>query len=549
LNTKKDPHALSRNQLAVSVNGWYGTGNAFSKRPGNAQLGTVPLATGSGYGAQSMTSGRFANVTWLLVQSAGTVYACAVNGSSWTSIGSVAAGGVLRSAQLFDPSTSLDTMFCVDGKVSPRGYTGGGSFTTLTVGNLPKNHSGAAPITPKFVSTLFSHLFYAGEPTEPSAVYISDAFKPQSFTQNAIINPGGIDTGGTYIPYFVGRNDGISGGDITGLSPIGGVGAMIVYKQAAIYRGTQIGLQGDSVWQWVLVSASVGMVAPQSLVAFDTFHCFLGLDGVYVCDGSSVTRISDNVPTFFDSTLTGTNASILDRTTAVGVRDGQRYLLFFDDGGGASTAAGHPTTGVWFDFAHLDEDGKPTCGVISGMVVGGAVALRGPSDSGDFAWADAVVDNVGQFGVGYSDYGADITTSFAGKADSFDDIFGQDAIICAKHLHQAQLVISLPQSQPGEILRFMGMFTFDYLSRQQSFGQTLQVMASSGAIVGSSTVGTAIVGDAAGQVKAQPVRLDAQNGGDGHFIQATFTETSSFPWTTLGYVLRVNKRDQGGLDQ
>ena len=97
---------------------------------------------------------------------------------------------------------------------------------------------------------------------------------------------------------------------------------------------------------------------------------------------------SENNPDLFD----GPTALIYNRQTAVAVRYGSRYLIWFDAG------LGYPSNGVWFDFGKPDVDGYPTVGTISGMNVGGIAPLRGPQDTGNFAWADALVDRVSLFG-------------------------------------------------------------------------------------------------------------------------------------------------------
>ena len=141
-----------------------------------------------------------------------------------------------------------------------------------------KSDGSGKPITPAYIATLFDSLFYAGEPTDPSMLYISNPFLPEQFTENLVVPTASI-TGSSYIGLPVGRGDGIGGGINFGLAPMGS--AMIVYKQSAIYAVTQLSIAGDSVWGSSIQSSSVGCMAPRSLVAFDTFHCFLGIDGVY----------------------------------------------------------------------------------------------------------------------------------------------------------------------------------------------------------------------------------------------------------------------------
>ena len=552
LNTKKDAHALSRNQLAQSINGWYSSGNSLSKRPGNVAAITASGATGSGLSGQAATSARFLNKTVGIFQSANTLYAAAADALAFTNIGTVTAGGIVNSTQLQDPLSNTARLFVVTGKDAPRGWDGSGALVALT--GLPSKLTGAnVPITPKYAANLFSTLFYAGDDSDPSAVWISDPFQPESFTYSATLSPPsayGI-TNGSYIPYFIGRNNGVSGGDITGLAAMRG--SMIVYKQSAIYKLSLMGLYGDSVWRTDLISSSIGCLSPRSIVAFDDFHLILAIDGIYLVTIDGTKRISDNVPTFFDST-SGTPASILDRTTAVGVRCGQRYLVFFDDGAGSGTATGRPTTGLWFDFAKLDEDGLPTVGQLAGMQVSGVVALRGPFDDGLFLWTDGSTDRVGKFGVGTADFAGAITTSLVGKADLLTEVIGEGGMARArkKTINDVRLFLSLPQISTDEELTFTTMVTYDQLSSLPTIINTLPVaVGGGGAIVGVAQVGNmanATLGVAGATAQYQVVRANLQNPATGKVLQIGFSESSIYPWTTLGYAAEVAVDRLGGLD-
>lgn len=335
LNTKKDAHALTRNQLAVSQNCWYATGNALSKRPGSIPL-NAGQSTGSGVAGKAIATCRFSNQSVVLVQQGTALYFAQTIDDSWTAM-STAFGAnpqPMSVAQMYDYQGTAGTkLFIVNGVDTPWTWTGPGSTTltaVITTGtNCPFNHTNSAPITPTIVNTAGFYLFYSGEPTEPTGVYVSNPYMPQTFnlsstTASSILpNP--------YIPYLVGWNDGINGGNVVALERLGQ--AMIVYKEQAIYRMDQVGLFGQYEWAVSIVSTSVGCTARRSVVSFDTFHVFLGVDGLYLTDGVMTQRISDNVPSFFDSTQNGKEALIASRTDAVAARHGQRYLLFYDTGG------------------------------------------------------------------------------------------------------------------------------------------------------------------------------------------------------------------------
>lgn len=556
LNTLSDAHAIARNQLAQSVNVWLVTNNAISKRPGNVPVITSTGATGSGAAGKALSTCIFAGLTNILVQSNGAIYQARTTDTAWTNIGSIGAGGIMQTTQLYDPVTSIDAAFITDGVDVPRcwGGPGSGALTTPTV---PNNASGSAPITPKFCDTLFSSLFYAGEPTSTCAVYISSPFTPQTFSANSVTTSSNIGYAGSYLPYIIGANDGVNGGDITGIKRFGNV--MLVFKQNAVYAMQQVGLFGDLVWAVTLVSASTGCVAPRSIVAFDTFVCFLGIDGVYMTDGATVTRISDNVPTFFDGTC-GYVPDIVDRKTAVGARVGQRYCLWYDNGNGSTTPAGYPTIGMWFDFSKLDPtttgaqyaNGLPTAGQIAGMNVNGAASLRGPADNGTMVWCDGSQDRVGNWpGQNvFTDFGAPITVSVMGKADFFADIWGDRAPICMKQLDNVNLLISITNAVAGEVLTFSVLTLFDYSGALSSFANTLAVQgAGTGAVVGSAIVGAAVIGLGPSVDQYQTAPAFTQSPGQGKIIQVGFTETSGYSWTCLGYVLTCNIQNfaSGGI--
>lgn len=536
-NTKKDAHALSRNQLAESINCWYAYGNTLSKRPGSAAVITANGATGGGASGSGLCAGQFSDVSNILVQQGIDVYAAAMGATSFTNIGTLGSNpGAIRAAQMYDPETQKDTLFIVDGVDTPKYWQG--PATTLaavnvTAGHCPFNATNTAAITPKYVATNGAHLFYAGEPTMPCAVFISDAFYPGKFSSNA---SAGAGYAAPYVPYIVGLNDGINGGDITGIEPLGPM--MLLYKQAAIYRMIDVGIYGVMLWKSEVVSASVGCLSPRSIVRFDTFHCFLGIDGVYQTDGESTRCISANVPTYFDSSLSGNAAIIQNRTTAIGARHGNRYLIFFDDGSGV------PSRGLWFDFNKLDEDGLPTVGEIAGMKVAGMVTLRGPQDDGNVIWTDASQDRTGKFGLGFSDFGSAITMTFYGKADLMDDVFGPDAPLRPKVLDNITLLASFPQVSQNESITFHATVVSDLLGSYSASAVPNLIIAPSTGQWGQDW-GTMVWTAAGGTTQYQTAKLYGQNTtfANGRVLQIGFQESSVYPVNVLGYVVYLNTQE------
>ena len=550
LNTKKDPHALARNELAQSVNGWYGTGNAFSKRPGSIRFSGGLISNANLAPATGLAAARFGNVTYALAQQpylaqSASVISYSVKGSgSFTAItfppGSPYfsyTANPFNVAQMYDPETGKNTVFMVDGVDVPQTWYGPPNTNVQPVNSsgthIPYNHTNSAPITPAYVTTAGFYLIYAGEPTEPTAVYISNPYYPQIFNTSATTTSGILPN--PYIPYLVGFNDGVNGGNITGIQQLpdgSATGAVMIYKQSAVYRMNQVGFFGEMYWGETLVSASVGCTSPRSIVAFDTFHCFLGIDGVYQTDGASVRCISSNVPTYFDSSLNGNAALIQNRTTAIATRQGQRYLIWFD-----ATGTGVCNTGLWFDFGRPGQDGLPTVGEIDGMSVSGLAPLRGPGDDGNFVWTSALVPYAYEFGVGFLDDAVPITTSFAGKADFFDDLFGPAAPIQLKSTDDVWLLLSAIALPVGETLTFTCSVVTDFGASGSTSGAYLP--PSYGAVWGSAVYGVAIW---SGTLNQQFVALKIPNQitAQGHSLQFAWSESSGNPWTVLGYIAYVN---------
>ena len=207
-NTRKDSHALARNELAASINTWMFAGHTVGKRPGSTPAISTTGATGSGAPCKGMATARFGNVTSVIEQSNNALYTARPGvDTTYTNIGSIGgSANPIQVAQMYDPTLSANAAFIVDGVDVPKTWKGPGN-SIATVGTAPLNHSGSAMITPTCVATLNNSLWYAGEPTEPTAVYVSDPNTPESFTF------GGQLPGASYIAYFIGYNDGIAGGN------------------------------------------------------------------------------------------------------------------------------------------------------------------------------------------------------------------------------------------------------------------------------------------------------------------------------------------------
>jgi hypothetical protein len=561
LNTKRDVHALDRNMLAVSINGWPAYDNVIAKRPASSfYVNTSTGATGMGGTGTTIVATRWViagvSTTVLLAQNGRKLAFAAVGASSWTNIVTSMGVGALRIhvAQMYDPLTAANQCFICNGVDLPWMWAGPGNtaLTQTSVANgLPVNNGGATGITPRFVTTVGNNsvLVYSGEPTSPTAVYISNAFYPQAFTQSA---SSATNYPGSYQPYLIGFNDGVNGGSVTGITSL--QGNIIAYKESAIYRGQFVNIYGTSFgFQWQTVSATRGMVAPESLASFDTYNVFLSNDGVYYTDGYQIQQISANVPTFFDGSLNGYGPLCLSYPTAVGVRCGSRYLIWYDRGlpSASGIAAGYPTSGVWFDFSKPDIDLLPQAGEMHGalsqypftatMPVAGACQLNGPYDTGLFVWTSATADQVALFGSGFLEFGGSISTTFAGPADRFPQIARDSAFFDFKHIHSARFAIAAALAGQQQ-LTFNATFTTDFLLTTSASGLTPILPGSGGSTFGSGTFGSSTFGSGTGGTVYGPVTIIPDRTTDGRMIQTMIQESSTTEWLLLGYVLEVSRR-------
>jgi hypothetical protein len=568
-NTKRDPHALDRNMLVQSDNTWMAQGNTIAKRPGNTGIAisaynpngmpSLPYisqgAVGSSVPYRAMAEGRFFETTALVVLGTDSnIYAAPVTNpavsttpAQWQKIGAATGATYIQAAQLFDPDPTQTregadgALFITTGVGAPLTWPGPGNLAQSTVlSQLPQKTGQPGNITPQYCATLFSSMFYAGEPTDPCAVYVSNPFQPQQFTIN-LIAPTPPTTTNTYIPLYAGRGDGIDGSRITGLAPL--LQTMCIYKESSIYYMYNVSLVGEMLWAVAIGSASVGAMSPASIVRFDTFHVFLGIDGVYTFDGTNTRKISENNPDLFD----GPSALIQNRKTAVAVRYGNRYIIFFDIG------LGYPSRGAWFDFGKPDVDGYPAVGTVSNMNVAGIAPLRGPQDYGNFAWASATQDLVGVFGalqsgfVTSSDFLQPITATVQGKADYFADIWGEESVVDYKVVDSIQLLMSLPVISSSQSYTFQGNITYDQSNVTGAYATTFQLPFPGGTQIGISfQIGSSQIGFPASSPSYQILNMYVQQPAIGTIIQFGWTESSIFPWTSLGYTLEANRQPRPG---
>ncbi len=425
-STRTFPHLLSDRQLYVADNVVFNRDGLVSKRPGNIAYGSGSGAVGTG--TPSLAGTRFypvGSAPQLLVHSGTQIYKGNDVTGAFTSVGAgLSASSYANFAQVYDPDMSTGAataMVVCDGVHIPQLYDGV-NFTpvqTAAIGGsltLPKGRGGA-PITPHYVTTWREHLVYAGEPTEPTAVYISDALRPERFNGYGL-----LDSGGTpYTAYFPAGRDGKEGA-VTGLAQVGPY--LIVFYTSAVIVGVNTGTYGTYQYQWSVISTATGCTSPRSIQGFEGYVIFFGGDRFYATDGQAVLPIPDEIPSVYGNTSQSAFPSELrGKGTVAGVRRSGQYWAAYDNTGGGQNASivvfdtqanggytfGSPQGGAWSRW--------PT-----GMPLAWGVECRGPGDvTAPFYWGLSTADTIAQHDTGvYGDFGLPTALEIRAKAFFLD---------------------------------------------------------------------------------------------------------------------------------
>jgi hypothetical protein len=187
------------------------------------------------------------------------------------------------------------------------------------------------------------------------------------------------------------------------------------------------------------------------------------------------------------------------------------------------------------------------------MAVGGLAPLRGPKDLGNFAWANATQDLVGVFGVNNgnffvnSDFGAPITSTVQGKADYFADIWGDEAVTDYKVVDSVQLLMSFPIVSFAQSYTFQGSMAYDQSTSTSAFVNTFALPAPSAGVIGTTfTIGVSAIGVFTSSPSYQVLNMEIQAPALGTILQFGWTETSVFPWTSLGFTFVANRQRRPG---
>lgn len=542
-STRTFPHLLPDNKLAVADNVVFGQDGVVAKRPGNIKYGGNGV-TGSSASALSMY--RYYPATGspqLIVQSGGKLFrGTDSNGTFTAAVTGVSSSTPGHYSAMYDPdfSTPDTCFFYCDGSSVPRVFNATTAGTVSTAaGFLPTNRAGTAPITPRFVQSWDFHLVYAGEPTEPTAVYISDALRPERFSGFTLTDSAGVN----YIPYFPSGRDG-NLGRITGLSIIGT--NLIIFYQNGIIGGVNNGTYGAFQYQFYRISSSVGCVSPESIVAFDGYVIFYGGDKFYACDAQNVYPLPDEYPTFYGvQTLASGMPNIADRTTVVGCRRSNQYwasyrstsspgpqdtILVFDiaanggwqpgaSGYGSVAATGSGSGGAWSRWL--------------GLNLSCSVECRGAGDSFQFFWGSSQSDQIAQHDMGtYSDFGNPISVEIRSKSFFLDQPANLKLV---NHIYPVVAYVASSPSFTSSIQTYAFVNTNRFFSNQV----TENVMVP-GVTYGNSQYGTIRYADGSATLQ-DTLNSYPPTGGfnEGFSFAAGAIENSIYQFALIGFVLEV----------
>ncbi len=430
-STRSYPHRTKDGQMTVLDNFMHVRDNVWTLRPGNVLYGGGSGATGSGVnsvaGTRFYTGSPIAGT--LLVHSDSKVY----SGNDLTGAFTQISTGVMSTtqpasfAQLYDPdnaSAAAVTCFIADGSRVPQRWDGAnwGAVKT-TAGFLPIGAASGVSITPKYVCEWNYHLVYANEPTDPTALWISDALRPERFTGTALTD----STGLTYYAYYPGGR-GTKMGEITGIIPFGPT--LIIFYTAGIVTCVNTGSYGSFQYTFTKISPTLGCPSPRSIVALDQCVIFFGGDRFYCTDGNYVVPLPDELPTLYGNDNAAQQPpEILDPTSVSAFRRGLSYLAsyqssaglgyndriaVFDTQGTSGTANGWVwymgTGGVWYRWP-------------SGMTLNWGLECRGAGDAGTYPcyWGSSSADVIAEFdppgaSPAFTDFGNAISFELRTKA-------------------------------------------------------------------------------------------------------------------------------------
>ena len=296
-----------------------GFNNSFPSLPGEGKTLGVIVANG-------INDGIFA----CRKPSSGNNYLHAWNFSteSWdtiTTAGSPTMTGVnkIRSIKY---NWSEPRFLLVDG-VNPAAYYNGTSYVQITDSNAPDN--------PKYASEFASHMFLAGDDTDPTNVYFSAPLDETDFSPAN--GAGVINVGFPVVQLKKFRNE------------------LYIFGTNNIKK-----IVGNSIGDFVLqeVTDNLGCIASDSIIEIGGDLLFLGPDGLRPISGTDrigdveLETVSKNIQSIITDVFLEQD---LDDLNAVVVRQKSQFRLFFGASGSSGVIGGlrQNQAGIGFEFGQL----------------------------------------------------------------------------------------------------------------------------------------------------------------------------------------------------
>lgn len=558
-STRTYPHLLPPQYLYIANNVVYYRDGIVSKRPGNIYYGSGNGKTGSGVAANSMTRYYQSTVAvpsgLLVVQSGSHLYKGLDSNGTFTALSSsnntCASTSNITWAQMYDPDApggGATCLFICDGVNTPKVYNG---FNTAVVntgtyiaqglaaaGNWLPNNPLGNPITPAYVCTWDYHLVYAGEPTDPSALYISDALRPSRYNGYAL-----TDSAATpYTQYYPnGRNGDL--GVITGIVPWGQ--NLLIFYTSGIIVGVNTGQYGAFEYEFYRLSATRGCKSPRSIVAMDMGICYFGGDAFYITDGNYVFRMPDELPTVYSNTAKSARPPLIQNpATLFGVRHQDEILWSFD-----STGLGVLDQIVMFDTSANGgyQFGAPRGGAWalwpSGMAMSCAVECRGPGDTFQLFWGSSVGDAIAQHDAGSSTVSASAAYADFGKAISIEitakSLFYNQSPWTPAHVKTVQSIYVIAAFDIiGNAYSSVVTPYINFDNTQVGASPITYNIAAGGTTYGNDYYGTFLY-QSGSLIYQDTLKSYMPTNSQGQTVQPGLTESSTYPFNLIGFVIET----------
>jgi hypothetical protein len=545
-NTTSFPHEIPDGSLYVADNVVYNQDNLVSKRPGNEFYGIAGGGNGkTGSGVGSLAGTRFypgpMGVTspQLLVHSNTSLY----KGNDATGAFAAVNGAFPLSnvrgatfAQMRDPDMSTGNavaLFICDGANIPKVYDGAnyvairtGTYAasgSIPGGNyLPNGVNTGTPIRPAFCLNWREHMVLSGDPDDPTALWISDASRPERYNGFSLTDSGGIP----YAPYYPGGPDGALG-IVTGLSQQGPF--LIIYFTNGVVVAINTGTYGVTQYQFATISSSTGKPSPKAHQSFTGFDVFFGGDQFYVCDGQVVVPMPRAIPDLYSNNSNSVfPAEIKNKTDMTACRRGTQVWFNYDNVGDGKQHAV-----AVFDLA---ANGGYTFGAVqggawarwpTGMPVAWGVECRGASDNFQFYWGSSTADQIAQHDMGtYDDFGAAISLEIRAKALFLDKMTSPKTV-------DALYLIGVYQTQGATFTDSLTGYVV--LDLSTSIAPAIQeTVTPSGVPYGALPYGTFNYGSGS-QVIQKSSKTYPQREMIGNAVQPGVLESSKNPFNLIGF--------------